>query len=186
MRRTIPLAGNHGIARSTMESNQITLNLYPEITKDGKAPVPLYRCPGLTSSVDLTGVQRSNGALYDGKIFFVAGSKLYSIDINDAVVGIGTLNTTSGRVSIIEGQTYLMIVDGSDGYTWDGTTFSAISDVHFPTKQTPALTVDHVTYKDGFFCVVVKDTGDFYVSALEDPTSWEVLDFESAEGRPDL
>jgi hypothetical protein len=187
MRLPIPLAGNHGIARSSLESNQITINLYPEITKDGKSPVPLYRVPGVVSSVELgTGICRSHGALFLDKIFFVSGSKLYSIDVNETVTEIGTLNTTAGRVSIIEGQTYLMLVDGSDGYTYDGTTFAAISDVGFPTKQTPALTVHHVTYKDGFFCVTVEDTGDFYISALENPTSWDALDFENAEGRPDL
>ena len=186
MRLPIPLAGNHGIARSTMESNQVVQNLYAEVTKDGKVPVPLYRVPGMVSSVTLgTGVCRSNGALFNGKLFFVSGSKLYSIDVSNATTEIGTLNTTSGRVSIIEGHTYLMLVDGADGYTYDGTTFAAISDVHFPTQQTPALTVDHVTYKDGFFCVVEKNSGNMYISALEDPTSWEALDFENAEGRPD-
>jgi hypothetical protein len=186
VRLPIPLAGNHGIARSTIESNQITLNLYAEVTKDGKVPVPLYRCPGLKTSVDLGGLQRSNGALFDGKIFFVVGSKLKSIDSNEAITEVGTINSTSGRVSIIEGQTYLMLVDGQNGYAYDGTTLSAITDVDFPAEQTPPLEVNHVTYKDGFFCVVAKDTGDYYVSAAEDPTSWEGLDFENAEGRPDL
>ena len=186
MRLEIPLAGNEGNARSRTESSQVTLNLYPEITKDGKNPVPLYRIPGLLPKVELgSGVCRSHGALFDDKIFFVSGSGLYSIDINEAVVLIGNLNTTSGRVSMIEGQTYLMLVDGTNGYTYDGTTFAEITDTDFPTEQNPALEVDHVTYKDGFFIVVQKNSGNFYKSASENPTSWGGLEFENASGRPD-
>jgi len=181
MRIPIPFAGNHGVARSVKENNQITQNLYPEVTKDGKAPAVLYRIPGLASAFIGGGACRSNGALFGDKLYFVSGSGLYEVDVGGTATLVGTLGTTSGRVSIIEGQTYLMMVDGVNGYTWDGTTFATIVDAVFVT-----LTPSFVAYKDGFFCVVDEGSGNFYVSELEDPTVWPALDFANAEGRPDI
>lgn len=186
MRIPIPFVGSHGEARSTFQNSQLTQNLYPEIDKEGKSPAVLYRVPGLVKRFEMSvNPCRSNGVIFGDKGYFVSGGGLYSVDSNENVALVGALSTTSGRVSIVAGFTYILLVDGVSGYTYDGTTFATITDVDFPANQTPALGVSHCTYKDGFFIVVADDTGDFYKSALENPTSWDATEFENAEGRPD-
>lgn len=186
MRIPIPFIGPQATARSETQNAQITQNLYPEIT-DGKEKAVLYRIPGIKKAFVMSNNPcRSNGVLFGALAYFVSGGGLYSVDVNKNTNLVGTLSTNSGRVSIVAGQTYIMIVDGANGYTYDGTTFATIADVDFPTNNTPARTVNHVAYKDGFFMVTIEDTGEFNKSGLEDPTAWDGLEFENAEGRPDV
>ena len=85
---------------------------------------------------------------------------------------------------IARGRSYIMIVDGTDGYTYDGTTFAQITDADFP-GQTGAGSPTHCVYIDGFFIVNDALTDNFFISAVEDPTSWNALDFDAAAVAPD-
>jgi hypothetical protein len=80
------------------------------------------------------------------------------------------------------GTTHLVIVDGIYGYyiAESGLTNSLtqITDDDFPTPTS-------LCYIDGFFVVTKADTDEFYISASEDASSWEGLDFAAAEESPD-
>jgi hypothetical protein len=99
-------------------------------------------------------------------------------------VTIGTLNANTGRVPIARGRNYIAMVDGTDGYTYDGTTFAQIADPDFPGVS-GAGAPTHIVYIDGFFVVNDALTDNFFISAVEDPTSWNALDFEAAAVAPD-
>lgn len=73
----------------------------------------------------------------------------------------------------------IAMVDGTAGYTYNGTAFATITDVDFPNGAT------HIDYLDGYFIVNKPSTDQFYISATEDATSWNPLDFASAEASPD-
>jgi len=160
---------------------QRTLNLYPQVEKaNAKTPLALYCPPGLQLVTTIgNGPHRSNGVEFQSRMYVVSGGQLLSFDRNEAVVTIGSLSTVEGRCSIVAGRDYVMAVDGTAGYTWDGTTFAAISDGDFPDGAT------HVTYLDGYFIVNSPGSDEVYVSALEDPTAWAALDFTVAEANPD-
>jgi len=153
-----------------------------------KAPVILESAPGL---LDLGTV--GDGAIRSAKmvssgirsgstaneLYGVFGTKLVAMTTDVGNIEIGTLSTSSGQVQIARGRSHIMIVDGANGYTYDGTTFAAIADLDFPASPS------HVVYLDGFFIVNDSTTDNFYISAVEDPTSWNALDFEAAAVAPD-
>ena len=125
------------------------------------------------------GPHRSALVEFDGKMYGVSGAELLSVDVNESVVSIGTLDTSGGRVSIREGRNHIALVDGVSGYTYDGTTFAKITDPDFPSNPT------HITYLDGCFIVNSENSDQFNISANEDPTAWSSLDFATAAADPD-
>lgn len=148
---------------------------------DAKFPVVLESAPGAI----LRGAA-GNGACRTAKIinwktlgYPVFGNKLVSISGAFSVVEIGTLNTSSGQVVGARGRNYVMFVDGTNGYSYNGTTFAQISDADFPNGAT------HCVYLDGFFITHDPTTDNFFISAVEDPTSWNALDFDAASVAPD-
>lgn len=172
-------AGSHE-ARSALISTHKTVNLYPALTSTGKHQIALYRTPGLTSPVTVgAGSHRCDPVNFQGNQYVVSGSELYKVDVNDSATKIGDLNTSGGRVSMVAGFNYLVLVDGSNGYTYDGTTFATITDVDFPDTTT------HIAEHNGYYIAIDPDTGNFYISDNGDPTSWNALNFRNAEANPD-
>lgn len=184
----IPFVGPQAKSRSIAVNNQTTINFMQAVKETGaKAPVILESAPGL---VDL-------GTLGDGPIrtsrmiqsairaapaidlYGVYGSKLMAQTVLSGNLEIGTLNANPGRVSMARGRNFIAMVDGTDGYTYNGTTFAQITDLDFPANPT------HMRYLDGFFIVNESATDNFYISAVENPTSWNALDFEAASVAPD-
>lgn len=140
----------------------------------------LYSTPGLKlAGTAGTGPWRSNLVEWEGDLYGVSGDTLYKINSSLSASSIGTLNTSGGRCEIVAGRTYMMLVDGTDGYTYNGTTFAAIADGDFPASPS------HCTYLDGRFIVNDADSDRFYISAISDPTSWGALDYASAESSGD-
>ena len=181
MRIEVPFVGPTYNGRSKKINAQRTVNLYPKLEKPGaKTPIALYSTPGLLRiGTKGTGPTRSNGVKFSSKLYFVSGSELISIDSSGVFTSIGTLDTSGSRCELAAGRTYIMVVDGTDGYTYDGTTFAKITDADFPADPS------HVSYLKGRFIVNKGDSDEFYISADEDPTNWGPLDFASAESNPD-
>lgn len=112
-------------------------------------------------------------------MYAVVGDKVFRVDtIGNKTECTGTLNTSSGVVQMEGGTDYVMIIDSADGYYVSGTTVTDITDTDFPTPS-------GLTYQDGYFIVSSKNTDRFYLSALDDPSSWNALDYASAEGHSD-
>ncbi|MFQ5509351.1 MAG: DUF4043 family protein [Leptospirillia bacterium] len=77
----------------------------------------------------------------------------------------------------------MMLVDGVNGYFWDGASLTAITDADYPD------TASHVVFLGGYFVFDNPDTaGQFIVSTLyaTDPADMvSTLDFATAESDPD-
>lgn len=174
----IPFVGPTYTSRSRDVNYQICRNFYLESDPSGKNLIALYPTPGLNvaASVD-TGPCRGNGIIFQGFAYFVLNNMLYRFD-GASLTAIGTLNTISGRVQMAENGDQLVVVDESDGWIYDGSTFSQISDGDFPDCS-------HVRFMDSYFIVNKINSRDFYISALNDGTSWAALDFASASRSPD-
>lgn len=184
-RQTIPLeiAGPQHTARSTNVSAQTCINWYPEIQRlKEKMDIILYPSPGTVFTANV-GLGPHRGAInYKGDCFFVSGNELIKMTTGEIVTSVGTLNTSNGRVSMATNGTFgdqLMIVDGTDGYIWDGAALTAIADAQFPANPT------QVVYVDTYFLVIANDSGQFNISASADGTAWDALDFANAERQPD-
>jgi len=128
------------------------------------------------ASVPIRGMRVVGSVLYA-----VAGNKFYSIDANGTETEQGTLNTSTGYCWIVDCATQIMIIDGTDGYTYTiaTDTFAAIADADFPTTPGSAA------YQDGYGIVTVNAAATFNLSALLDFTAWDALDYAGVDGYSD-
>lgn len=182
MRLEIPFVGPDYANRSSNINAQRTVNLWPRTQGAGaKARVTLEGTPGLVlAGTAGTGPWRSNAVKFGASLYAVSGATLFALNSNLSATSIGTLSTSGGRVELVAGRDYLLIVDGTAGYAYDGTTFATIADADFPSGVT------HCTYLDGWFIVNEGSSDQFWkCETLEDPTAWNALDFATAEAAPD-
>jgi hypothetical protein len=181
MRVPLPILGPDSKARSKERSPQRTVNLYLRPKKYGdKGELVLHSCPGLLfhAQVAATGA-RSNFVEFKGKSYVAFGDSLYRLDGTGASSKIGTLSTSGGRIEMVAGRDYLLIVDGTAGYTYNGTTFATIADADFPNGAT------HCDYLNSRFVVNAPNSDVFYASELEDATAWSGLSYATGEADPD-
>ena len=181
----IPFVGGAYTGRSTNVNAQTCINLFPEINQqEAKVVLALFGTPGLelfsTLSLDIGICVR---ALYEckGSLYAVLNATVYKITSTGAVTSLGTITTSTGFVSIADNGTEILIVDGTtSGYiiTVVSSVMAIIADADFPALSS-------VTFQDGYFIGIEKNTGKFYISGLYLGTSWDALDFATAEGRPD-
>lgn len=162
---------------------QRTINLYPIISESdfSKSKTSMRSCAGLRLFATVGGGSiRGCISSTSGRAFVVSGQEFYEVFADGTSTLRGTLNTQTSRVSIAENISQIMLVDGTDGWIFTKATnaFTQITDVDFPTCSV-------VTYQDGYFIVVKDGTQEFYISAINDGTSWDALDFASVESSPD-
>jgi hypothetical protein len=176
--------------RSKAADSQKTINLYPELveSKTGKNSVILHGTPGLSSfaTVDdgpIRALFRSdeNG----GRVIAVAREQVWEVTERRRVedqgktVSLGTVLDDNLPASISFNGTQYLILSGGLGYILNGDTLTQIADADFPNP------VQSGCYLDSYFIVNETDTQKFYISAQNDGTSWNALEFASAESAPD-
>jgi hypothetical protein len=176
----VPFVGPFYQARSLNADSQRAVNCFLEMDNASpRAPVALYGTPGLTLRFTLpTGPVR--GCIQDfGSTWWVGGNTVYRVLPDYTIQTIGTIGTSSGRVSMAFSGTQIIIVDGSAGYILTATAVLPITDGEFPNGVTRA------TFQDNYFAVAGDTSGRFYISDLADGRNWDGLDFASGEGSPD-
>jgi hypothetical protein len=163
---------------------QRSMNLFPEVHPLGTGKesevAALVPTPGLRPLVTLpTSPIRGQHTASNGQFFVVAGNKLYRISSAWGYTELGSLNTSSGHVSMADNGTYLVLVDGTDGFSWniDTSTYAEITDPDF-------LPADQVTFQDGYFLFNKGGTGAFFFVDDAD-LDFDALDIAEAEGSPD-
>ena len=135
-----------------------------------KGPVEVQGNAGVVSSRALPAPGRGL-AIQGGDLFALAGTSLYRV--TDGVV-IGSIPGGS-TVMFAPGVSQLVT---DSGYMYDGATVGALTDVDRPDFAA-------VDFVDGFLIYVELGTGRFGCSALNDSSSFDGLDFATAEARPD-
>ena len=113
------------------------------------------------------------GITHAGVPYVVSGSGLYSIDED----GIETLLETipgSDLVRMASNGSEIVIAAGGVGYVWDGAAL---------TTPLPFGALD-VAFIDGYIIAIKPDTSFFFISALNDATTWDPADIASVEGQP--
>jgi len=163
------------LGRSSNVGSLHFVNLFPHITQDQR--VVVFGTPGL-SSYKTVGSGPIRGMYAVGTtLYVISRNNLYSIDVAGTVALLGTISTFVGAVSVANNPTQLMIVDGAFGYilTFATGVLAAIASANFPNGATT------VTFIDGYFVVNVPNSGKEQHSALYDGTSWNALDFNTAE-----
>ena len=186
MRTTLPLLGGRAMARALAVNAQRSVNWDPRPEPEGaKTRLVLAPTPGLVQADDTsTGPTRSDFVKLGEKVYWVSATSLYSRDVDGTRTTIGTV-PGDGWCVLAAGFTYLVVVNGVDGFYTTGSGLTSIRtvDADFPPNPT------YVAFLDGYFIVNNSATGRFFISDLtagnEDPTSWDPLKFANAEADSD-
>ena len=162
-------------------SSQRCINWIPTVP-EGEAlnNRALIQPSGITQFVD-TGLGICRGAWVMKKIpYFVMGNTLISLSEIGTVTTHGTI-TGNVRVSMADNGTFLVVVvPGGDAYGFSNAT-NTLTQVTDPDFQIS----DSVTFYRGFFVFTTTDGKQLFVSNLNQPLTFDALDFGSAEGDPD-
>ncbi len=179
----LPFVGGSYEGRSSNVASQSMINYFYEKNIDNESVVSTA---GSTSFV-VPKVGAVRGALeYNDLAWFVVGNTFYEVNSAGTATSRGTLNTSSGRVSMAHNglrnsaNQQIMVVDGSDGWIYanDAQTFTEITDADFTDSTS-------VVFIDGYFLFAQKDSDRFWLTSLYDGTTIDTSDFATAEGDPD-
>lgn len=178
----IPFAIQSYQSRSLSLSAQRLVNFYAERPiKEAKAPIALFGTPGLkfrtvVGTGKIRGLHQMGGLLY-----VLSGTEVYKVDrVNNATL-MGEIPGVS-NVQMEDNGTQIMVLAGpttNDGYVITENDVNQITDPDFPGGTSLA-------FLDQYLVLTVPNSAQFAISALADVTSWDALDFATAEADPDL
>ena len=184
----IPFLGGAYEGRSSNVSPETCINLFYEKGVNGEALVGTAGAAAFntTGSGEVRG-----GIAYNDLAYFVIGNTFYELNAAGTATSRGTLNTSSGRVSMAHngwdvnpennGNQEIFIADGANGYIYDNTTstLAVNSDDDFTSART-------VTFIDGYFIFNQDDdSGRFWITNLYAGNTILATDVSTAEGNPD-
>ena len=177
---SLPFVGPSYAIANRKASAQRSVNLYlVGMETASKAPFIMQSVPGEVLFSALGAPIR--GFIETGsRGFVVAGPTLYELSADGLATSRGTLGTSSGPVDMAWGVTQLVVVDGPNGYvlTLGSNVFGQITSPNW-------MGSNRVGYLDGYFVFAKPDSQVFYVSAIDDASDLDALDFASAESSPD-
>lgn len=160
---------------SPVISAQRRINCYAQIEEEqDKSKLSLIGSPGLTLFVgsNISGPSRCLwpvNSLTTPLLFTLNSGTLYSITNAGIITAIGTIGTTSGDASMVDDGTFLMLVDGSAGYTYNMLVPAGLNQIVDGNFTAHPKTV---TWDDTYFIVNDALTNQWQASANGDPTTW--------------
>lgn len=159
-----------------------TVNMHVVTDKDGKNPSSLYSRPGNNLfGTQGTGPGRGGLLCGNGRAFGVSGATVFEIFSDGTTTSRGSLDGSSGDITLAENGFQLAVCDGTSLYilTFATNVFAKVINANLPSAAT-------VTFLDGYFIVNKSfSSGIFQISSPYDGTAWAALDFATAESSPD-
>jgi hypothetical protein len=180
-----PLFGTGLSGNSLNATAQHRINLYLEQRPEqDKTPMLARGTPGkdLVTSFGDTPIRGFKGI--GDLLYVVHRGTFYSVNNASVVTVLGSLLTTTGRVSIQDNGNIIQLLDGLYGYTYDisTATFAQVTDPDFvPGFINTWLTGYFI--KDRRGSTNKREWGRFDIST--DGSTYDVLDFANAESSPD-
>ena len=179
--RDLRIVGGTYFLRDLKTAVQRSINCYPmRVEGYGEdSPAVLESAPGLELFADI-GAEIRGAHNASGRLFAVAGAALYEVTAAGAFTSVGLLSSSSGRVGMANGTRQIAVVDGNLLYVYslDAGTFSVVTAEGWRGSN-------QVQYIDGYFIFVDPGTEQFYITAVDDATVIDGLDFSSADTQPD-
>lgn len=175
----LPLPLGNDISFSTQASDAQLVGFMLRKNEIGaQRQVSIIPSPGLTSKIT-TGSGDMRGMIVHGSYaWYVRGTQLYRIS-----GGVATLiNTVAGTYPVQmvgAGVNQIFVVDG-DGNEYVATA-GAVTAV-----APPAGNFSDCTYMDGYTICIRDGTDEFYISNLDDPTTFGALNFSTADAVSDV
>lgn len=182
--KSLPLQ-SWNLNSSKPASGSILMNCYAEqLPEDAKTPFLIQRTPGISTKATIGNGPTYNGHAAFGYIWVVSGTKLYRVSgptASYAATLIGDIGTISANgVDIEHNDTSIVVVNNPNAFYYNNSTstFGQITDVDFPGAS-------DVEFLDNFLLFIEPDSGRFFGADLGSSTSFDALNFATAEGSPD-
>ena len=177
----IPLPMGFYTSESLPFSAQRCVNWIPTVPESAALnDRALLQPPGIKQFAD-TQVSTNRGSWEMKEVpYFVNGNSLLSVSSTGVTTNHGAIEGAS-RVSMADnGQFLVIVVPNGKSYAFDNVanTLTEITDPDFRVSSS-------VVFKDGFFVFTSSDGEVFFNSALNDPFTYDALDFGTAEINPD-
>lgn len=180
----INFAVNAYQSRSRLLSSERVLNFYPELSpldSPFKTAI-LFNTPGWKNWISTDTNNPVYGLLAtDEFLYAVIGLTLYKISKTKITTILGTLSTSPGPVMMTENGVQITILAQSGAayyYDISANIFGQITDPNYQAASS-------VTTLDGYSIFSKINSGQFFISALRDTTSYAALDFATAEALSD-
>jgi len=182
--KRIPLKLGAYQARSIIANAQRSVNLYSETNpEDSPFPTTQYCTPGLRLLATATNNQpwRQLFLASNQQLYGVAGNTVYQIKTDWTMTSLGTIDSSSGFVSMVDNSIDLMIVDGSPS----GWTVTLATGILKKITDPSFAGADRVDFVDGYFVLnSALNPKQWYISLFEAST-FDPLDFASKLGYSD-
>lgn len=172
-RQAVPLAGSDYAL--DFVSAQMNENIYPETAGAAAKPV-LRSIPGTQTFSNTSGIGRGLHK-WGEKLYAVAGDTIYYVDSTGGATSLGSI-PGNDLVSMADNGLQLAVATGTALYSVT-TSVALVVDADAPLNP---VSVD---FLDAYILAVDGNTQTFAWSSLDDVTTWDGLDFASAEGAPD-
>lgn len=162
------------------EGDARLINCYVEVIgEEGKTPTPVYAIDGLKSWATTSAANVRAMLALPTTLYAVVGRSIVAYDTtgNETVIGgiIGDGLVTMARNRAASTQV---------GICADGIFKIAVGNAVVSVTDADLPPANSVTHFDGYFVLTIDD-GRFFVTALNDGTSIDGLDFAKAEANPD-
>lgn len=178
-----PIALGSAQQRSRPVNAARVVNLYPEAAPAGsRAKVVHYGTPGQKDWSTVGGDTIRAGLEAQGYAYILSGATLYRVDSDlMAVPCTGDLIPNTGAATLINNGVQIGLLVRPEMFVIVGTTVTKVTSAGFPTEGFSSL-----AYIDGYAVGTRDDeSGEFYLSGLLDFSTFDALDFASAESSPD-
>lgn len=168
--------------RSRPASPSRLVNCFPEKLPAGaKGPYALTRCFGVAawSTVGTGPIHTIHRAF--GYIWVVSGSELYRVDSNKTATLIGNIGAAT-QIDVDSNIDTIVVVNTPNAYYYNTTTatFGQIIDADFTSRGASS-----VEFLDNYLLFIEPNSGRFFGSDVGSATSFDALNFATAEGSPD-
>ncbi len=182
----IKLGTRSNPARADVVSVARIINGYVEAAgEEGAATLPIYACDGFSLSATLTGGGATRAMLpYSSSVLYcVSGSKLFKVTSGGAVTDLGTVAST-GVVTMgrnrREPNAQVAISSGGTFYVLDSDVLSTVSLADLESPGDLVAVLAH----HGYFLLLMSN-GEFFITAIDNGSSIDSLDFASSNANPD-
>lgn len=180
----LPIFGGFNRVKPPEFDAERTINWFD--VRDERCPTGGYlrEFSGIKSVVKtLLGTHGRKMFAYRDNLFVVVGARVYLLDAALTYSQIGELPTTTGYVGIEANQRtpypHILFVDGVEGWIWDGSSFTQVTDSDFPPQP-----ID-VAYQDTRFFVASGESNFVGISDNNDGFAWQSLNRLALQTNPD-
>lgn len=178
----VALANKTNPARYKQGGTASLLNCYVEtIGEDGKVPWAIYAADGLLGFAALTTTGGVRAVLeVDGTLYAVAGLGLYAVSANGQVTELGAMSI-SDTAPVYMARNRRSTPD--IGIVCDGVMYNYRTSLAQVTDA-DLLAPTSLAFLDGYF-IIGTANNTWQISAIDDGTAWDALDYERADANPD-